>query len=868
MKTLVLLIALLTSTMLWGETVTPTVPNGDFEIWNIKSYTFPENFLFNSNTLKAKSNMPYNVFQTSDCYHGKSAVKLVTDTSNTDNVNFGFIIGSNGENGDPSTWKGGIPITKPVTGIRGYYKYDFSQPDSALIIVTFRYHGTFLAEYDFFLKEKKSVYSLFNFDIVPKWDQAISPDTVIVGFASSGNVEKNHGQPGSTLFLDSISFKGWTTQPYALNGDFERWTQHITPFPQDWNLSGTEQEYDWRTQDKYEGNYAVKLITYLGKDENEKPAENPRVLYLGNLDKSTNQWSGGMHLSSTLDSLSFWYKYLPNKPNDNASLMLLYLNNNTLFTANSITIPASATYREMKVSLQMPNMTKGTACELVMMFNSSQLLDTTFTHIGSTLFLDHLTLLQFKGKIDTIQEGPNPVLENEGFELWDNHSYDIPTGYPYTSNLIRQDGSFPYNVTKVSLAQHGSYALRLETDNLTGNANFGFIINQIPRAESPYLWTGGIPISERPIGMQGYYMFHSVGLDSAMLMVHFMKNGLQLGLFFLHLQPAMYNWTYFNKPFSPALTETPDSMILTIASGSNLGGLCPPGSVLMIDNISLTGVTTQPAGMNGDFEDWVTVRKETAPGWSVSDQEKAGVHQSTNAAVGSYAMEIRTTTHTNESGLTSVEPMWVSNGQWNRNSQNWVGGTPLHTLKDTLAFYYQYIPSVPDDTAQLSMMFKYQGQFTASNIAYLLPKNAWNYHKVALSGYGGFGMPVLADSILVVFQSSLWDHNSARYSGSTLLLDDVHFLSSRMPIRVKSIFTKPSVEINPNPTHGLTRMRFYGELPKRVEVFNLSGQRILYITGKCIAEETTIDLTDYAAGLYLVRIVGDKQTNFIKLILK
>lgn len=867
MKALVLFIAVLTSNLLWGETIPPTVPNGDFENWNVQSYIFPENYLFNSNTFKTRSNLPYNVQQTSDCYHGKSAVKLVTDTS-THDVNFGFIIGSNGENGDPSSWKGGIPITQPVTGIRGYYKYDFVQPDSALIIIVFRYHGTLLAEYDFFLKEKKAAYTLFDFDIVPKWDAAISPDTVIVGFASSGNVENSFGRPGSTLYLDSISFKGWTTQPAALNGDFERWSQHLMPYPLDWNLTGTEVEDNWRSNDKYEGNWAVKLTTYLGRDENNMPKENARILYLGAFDKSINNWTGGMPLNSTLDSLSFWYKYLPGRPDDKASLMLMYLMDNKPFSGNSILISPSAQYREMKVPLQMPNMPTGIACNLVLMFQSSQLVDSTNSHAGSTLLLDHLTLLPFLGKLDTIHEGPNPVMENEGFEIWENHPYESPVGYPYTSNLLRQDGAFPYNVTKTAFAQHGNYALRLETDNLTGNANFGFIINQIPKTESPFKWTGGIPISEKPTGLQGYYLFHSVAPDSALIMVHFRKNGQLLGLYFHYLQPAMGDWAYFNKPFTPALTETPDSMILTIASGNNLGGMCPPGSMLMMDNISLTGVTNQPAGMNGDFEDWVTVRKETAPGWYLSDQERAGAHQSTNAAIGNYAMEIKTTMHTNESGQASVDPMWVSNGNWNRNVQNWVGGTPLHTLNDTLAFYYRYLPAASDDTAQVSMMFKNQGQFIASNQAFLLPNNAWQYQEVALTGYGPFGGKFPADSVILLFQSSLWNHQQSRFVGSTLLVDDVHFKSSRYPVGLVSIQKNSPLRMYPNPTQGLTWIHFEGMLPQRIEVFQLTGQRVLVLDEKSISSETLLDLSGKPAGIYLVRITEKQQRRFLRMVVQ
>ncbi len=865
MRAFVLFITLLISIIARSETTTPIVPNGDFENWDISSYSFPENYLFNSNAFKAMTNEPYNVIQTADSYHGKSAVKLVTDAT-TNSVNFGFMVGSNGENGDPTTWKGGIPITQPIKGIRGYYKYDFVQPDSAIIILTFRYHGTFLAEYEFFLKEKKSAYTLFEFDIIPKWDIAISPDSIIVGFASSGNVNGGSGQPGSTLYLDSISFTGVTTQPDALNGDFERWTQHINPTLKDWNFSSSNQETNCRTTDKYEGNFAVKLTTVLGSMENNQPVENNQALYIGNYDNMTGKWLGGIPLNNTMDTLSFWYKYVPNQPNHEASVMLLLMGGNGQPTGNMFSIPASPVYQEMKIAMRFPNLPYAYPSNLILMFQSSQMIDSTLSHVGSTLFLDHITIIPFKGNLIS-EEKPNPELKNGSFEIWDSRWYDNPAGYPFTSNTLRLDGSFPFNATKTTLSQHGSYALRLETDNLTGNANFGFVINQSPTSESPNNWTGGIPISEKPTGVQGYYTFHSVGLDSAMIMLHFRKGGNNIGIYYLHLKPAMSGWTFFNKLLEPPLAETPDSMILTIASGSNLVGQCPPGSVLTIDNISLTGVTTQPVGLNGDFEDWVTTRMETAPGWYLSDQDNPGSHQSMNAAEGSYAMELKTTAYTKD-GQSQVEQMWMSNGYWDRNSQNWGGGSPLYTMNDSLAFYYRYIPAVPDDTAQVSLMFKYQGQFIATKQAYLMPNSAWQYKKVSLQQEWGFPMLFPADSILMIFQSSLWGHNNPRYAGSTLLLDDIHFISSRAPVGLITNSELLESEIYPNPSQGVSRIRFEGKLPLQVEVFNLSGIKILSIPKGSISSETVLDLSGHIAGLYLVKITGEQRTNYLKLVLK
>lgn len=862
MRAFVLFTSLIISFFLRGETITPIVPNGDFENWTITSYSFPENYLFNSNAFKASSHSPSNVLMTSDAYHGKSAVKLVTD-STSNSINFGFIVGSNGENGDPTTWKGGIPITQPITGIRGWYKYDFVQPDSAMIIVTYRYHGTFLATYEFFLKEKKSQYTLFEFNIVPTWDAAISPDSVIVGFASSGNADNGAGQPGSVLYLDSISFKGMTTQPEALNGDFERWTQHITPILKEWSISNSEVESDWRSTDKYEGNWAVKLSTYKNVGDNNHFEERTRALFLGNYDDQTGNWSNGIHLGNMNDTLSFWYKYLPATPNDMGSVMLMLIMDNKPYTGFPVTIPAASQYQEMKIPLNKLISQFSYPRELVLMFQSSLQTDSTLTHVGSTLLLDHISILPYKGQTGPVLYKPNPPLMNEGFEIWDIQTYENPEFYPFTSNQFRI-GGLPYNATKTTFAQHGSYALRLETDGLTNMANFGFVINQNPTSENPANWTGGIPISEKPTGIQGYYTFHAVGADSAMIMIHFRKGGSNIGTYYLFLQPAAGDWVAFNKPFLPELTETPDSMILTIASGGSLSGINPIGSMLMIDNISLTGVTSQPAKLNGDFENWESHSIESAPGWITSDQDNPGVHRSSQAAIGNYAMELKSKAYTGSDGLFQTEPMWLSNGFWDRNTQDWAGGSPINTMLDTLAFYYWYRPAVADDTAQVHMMFKYQGHFVDGNGGPLLPNTGWQYREIEFLPHRN--MPTMADSVILLFQSSLWDHKDPRFDGSALLLDDIHFKSSRNIVGLQARPTSERTLMSPNPTEGITNIRFKNAQPVDVAVYNLSGQKILEL-GR-ISQETNLDLSKQPAGLYIVKIIGSKNTETLKLIRK
>ena len=80
------------------------------------------------------------------------------------------------------------------------------------------------------------------------------------------------------------------------------------------------------------------------------------------------------------------------------------------------------------------------------------------------------------------------------------------------------------------------------------------------------------------------------------------------------------SYTLFEIPFSPALTETPDSVMFAVASswevvtGEGNGGMV--GSTLTVDSISFTGVTSQPTLFNGDFESWKSVTVDALQDWN------------------------------------------------------------------------------------------------------------------------------------------------------------------------------------------------------------------------------------------------------------
>src|SRR5258705_6045254 len=134
MKKILLLIALLSQTLLHGQ----SVPNSGFESWTSATFDYPQGYVQNSN-LQAffKCGASFNCVKTTDSYHGTYAIQLTTHTSATDTW-FGYIVNAANTNGSPLTWTGGIPYTQTATGMKGYYKSDIIGGDSGGVLVLFR----------------------------------------------------------------------------------------------------------------------------------------------------------------------------------------------------------------------------------------------------------------------------------------------------------------------------------------------------------------------------------------------------------------------------------------------------------------------------------------------------------------------------------------------------------------------------------------------------------------------------------------------------------------------------------------------------------------------------------------------------------
>lgn len=374
----------------YGQTY--SIPNGNFETWNPVTYDYPQNYPYTSNydlLYRYQTPMPSNVVKITPAYHGSYAVQIKTVASGADTA-IGYFINTNPQNGDPGSWRGGIPYTQTPTGITGFYKYNKVTGDSATIFVVFSKGGNHLQTYMFNFGGNHTDYVQFNFALNPPLSQA--PDSVIFGVTSSNIMVNQNGVAGSILTIDNVSFTGVISQPTMMNGDFEAWESLTTYKPSDWYINGESSAIS-QTTDAKKGDYAIKLVTYLSTDKNNNPMARAGQIATGYYPNNCGNNCielGGHKYSQQNDALTFWYKYYPSA-DDSAIVFLNFKKNGNNVDWRSKTLHASADYQFVEIPFNLGQVPD----TVIVNIQSSYWNDTLVSSVGSYLIIDEL---QFKSQ--------------------------------------------------------------------------------------------------------------------------------------------------------------------------------------------------------------------------------------------------------------------------------------------------------------------------------------------------------------------------------------------------------------------------------------------------------------------------------------
>lgn len=413
-------------------------------------------------------------------------------------------------------------------------------------------------------------------------------------------------------------------------------------------------------------------------------------------------------------------------------------------------------------------------------------------------------------------------------------------------------------VEKTEDAHGGEFAVKLTSHAIgdEGDVFLGFITNFQPNGDNPLLWEGGIPIEGRPAGISGFYKFlPGDPQDVATVLVLFRKDDENVGLYFISLDEEN-EYSQFNFTFTPALTVDPDYMLLGLASG-DMFGMSYANSRLFIDDISLTGVDNQPAGLNSDFESWENYTPEIPIHWNRTSVINA-VNRSTDAYLGKYAIELNTYVEYTEEGDPVAKSSNISTGYWDSSLNQNMGGYPYTETKDTLVFWYKYEGS-ERDSAIVSIDFRDANE-QATLVKVLYPTEGEDYVLVEEPfDLSYFNQNLTPEYVVASATSTYWGNEDPIHVGAKLLLDEIHLKSNPLNTRVPTLPIKNPIKLYPNPASQQLMIGGLNLQGKTIEVYNMTGTLVYSNIPRM--GYAVIDVSTWAKGVYIVRVHHDKKVH-------
>lgn len=443
--------------------------------------------------------------------------------------------------------------------------------------------------------------------------------------------------------------------------------------------------------------------------------------------------------------------------------------------------------------------------------------------------------------------GKTQSTPNGDFENWTSATYEIPANYVQSSNpstFFRCNTAF--NCIKVADPYHGSYAIKLTTSGFNVNACFGYFLNAYANGD-PSTWTGGIPYTQKAKGIRGYYKSSIAAGDSATIVAIFKSAGSVVGGDIFKLYGTHSTYTLFDHDFANPVSVNPDTVIFAAASSDVFNNVAIDGSMIQLDSVSFTGVASQPALFNGDFESWQSKVVDKPNNWNLDfGSEGEGLFKTTDAHAGSFALELKNVLGSDNSGPVSY-PVLISSGRSDCSTGTCYlkGGYPYTNIKDTLTFYYKYLPTVISDSAQVHIFFKKNGSFIAVIDSNLKAAATYQYKEVP------FQLGLAPDSVIIQFNSGIYTNSSVAYVGADFKVDDVKFKSQSIATGLQVLITESHTSIFPNPGKGVFNFSSSIKITN-IEITNLYGQKVY--AAKTDGTQVAVNLSSQPMGVYIYTV--------------
>lgn len=331
--------------------------NPDFENWEVKRYENLKYPWFTSNSWLMEDSDTTNVKKVPGVDGIGYAVRLET-FANSKDTTMGFISNAIG---DPLLGRGGRVNPFQPINFSGHYRYYLPGNDTAMIILIFKKAGIIISQDIFKIKGtgNEPVFTSFSFPL----NMAQTPDSVIIA-ASSGNYLTQEGMDGNSwIEFDNLTIDGRN------NFLFEDWDTASLDKADNWNSYGDVT----RTDDKYSGNWAAKLVSSYDME-----GELSEALMVGDVALS----------GETVDTLTGYFKYTSSGADKCSFFCLPMKNGAPIGTASLHYYMPNSAYAPFKIVFDYEN----EAPDMVRLYIASGGTDNTPTILNSTLFIDALKL--------------------------------------------------------------------------------------------------------------------------------------------------------------------------------------------------------------------------------------------------------------------------------------------------------------------------------------------------------------------------------------------------------------------------------------------------------------------------------------------
>lgn len=435
---------------------------------------------------------------------------------------------------------------------------------------------------------------------------------------------------------------------------------------------------------------------------------------------------------------------------------------------------------------------------------------------------------------------------NGTFEAWTSTPYDNPDDWESGNRE-----SIPMMglacISKVN--GHTGFGVRMQTSIINGDTAYAYIAMGDPQGQ------GGVPYSQKPTAITGYYRYSLPGNDTALFMVIFKKNGIPVNYDLFKIKGTGNQSTFAPFSFPLTLSVIPDTVIVAAAASNLIDGIgVQHGSFLELDKLIFTGSGITQQIPNNEFENWTALSLDVPAGWESSE---AGVSKTTSSYAGSYAVRLETTdSH-------GVDPAEITSGHMTANNGP-QGGRPYNDVgNDTLCGYYKYTP-MGGNTAEIRVQLTDNGNVVGG---------AQKYFAAAASSYTYFeipfqsGFPTAADTIRIDLQSSPWNLSSANV-GSVLYVDNLYLKSSALGVYEYANNLLES-HTYPNPVTDRVNVTFAKSINRILDLFiyDETGRKIQASYYSRTSDSISINAENLESGVYFYEIrtsEGTMRNKFVK----